>query len=76
MDDHRLAVSAASAPVSDNVEAWGIAVDLVADLGARDAIAWASDYMNDLEDDDRPHAIARWRLVTEALAELTRAHLH
>jgi hypothetical protein len=62
--------------VADDVEAWGIAVDLIADLGAPDAIAWANDYMSDLENDSRSGAIARWTLVTDALARLTRAKLH
>jgi hypothetical protein len=60
----------------DDLEAWEIAADLIADLGAVDATAWASDYMNDLEEDDRLRAVARWRLVTDALAELTQARLH
>ena len=69
---HRLSAAACmDAAASDDVEAWGIAVDLIADLGAQDAMAWALGYINDLEDDNRPKAMARWRLVTDALAELT-----
>ena len=76
MGNHAPAEAPEDAATKDEGEAWGIAVDLIADLGAAGATAWASDYMNDLEDDDRLQAMARWRLVTDALAELTRSRLH
>lgn len=72
MDEH----VSASASTMDEVEAQGIAVDLIADLGTEDAIVWASEYMNDLEDNDGPEAVARWALVTNALARLARGSLH
>lgn len=76
MEDRARSVASASVLETDTVEAWGIAVDLIADLGAADAIAWARDYMNDLDDDDRPNGKARWRLVTDAIAEITQNRLH
>lgn len=76
MDHHPRAHVATDTAMADDVEAWGIAVDLIADLGAKDAMAWASEYMSDLEDDDRPGAVARWSLVTNALVQLIRARLH
>ena len=76
MDDHASAAVSASAPITDEVEAQGIAADLIADLDTEDAILWASEYMNDLENNDGPEAVARWRLVTNALAILARGPLH
>ena len=75
MNDHRSTAVSASAPDVDEVEAQGIAVDLIADLGTEDAIMWASEYMDDLEDHG-PEAVARWRLVTNALNTLARGPLH
>ena len=76
MDDHASAALSASTLITDEVEAQGIAADLIADLGTEDAIVWASEYMNDLQDNDRPEPVARWRLVTNALARLARGTLH
>ena len=71
MEKHVPVTALADFAECDDQEACGIAVDLIADLGAEDAVAWADEYMNDLEADERPGAARRWRRVTDALAQLT-----
>lgn len=56
--------------VADREEAWGIAFDLIADLGAGEALAWAEDYMTGLRSDEHVARVDRWSLVTDALAQL------
>lgn len=55
---------------ADQQEAWGIAADLIADLGGRDAVAWASDYMLGLHDKGDWRGMQRWGMVASALDEL------
>lgn len=61
---------------TDEQEAWGIATDLIADLGRADAVAWAEEYMDGLRDAGSDSGIARWSIVTNALSELTGATRH
>ena len=61
---------------SDQQEAWEIAADLVADLGASDAVAWAGDYMLGLHDKGDWRGMKRWGMVAGALDELAVAKVH
>lgn len=61
---------------SDQQEAWEIAADLIADLGASDAVAWAGDYMLGLHDEGDWRGMQRWGMVACALDELAVAKLH
>lgn len=61
---------------SDQQEAWEIAADLIADLGASDAVAWAGDYMLGLHDKGDWRGMQRWGMVACALDELAVAKVH
>ena len=61
---------------SDQQEAWEIAADLIADLGAGDAVAWAGDYMLGLHEKGDWRAMQRWGMVASALDELAAARVH
>jgi len=61
---------------SDQQEAWEIAADLIADLGAGDAVAWAGDYMLGLHEKGDWRGMQRWRMVASVLDELAAAKLH
>lgn len=61
-------------PILD--EAWAIAVDLRADLGIVEAVAWADAYMDEVRQRESPSAVARWAVVISALEELQLASVH
>ena len=61
---------------ADQQEAWAIAAELIADLGASDAVAWADDYMLGLHEKSDWHGMQRWGIVASALSELASANLH
>ena len=61
---------------SDQQEAWEIAADLIADLGAGDAVAWADDYMLGLHEKGDWRGMQRWGMVASALDELAAARVH
>jgi hypothetical protein len=60
----------------DQQEAWEIAADLIADLGAGDAVAWAGDYMLGLHEKGDWRGMQRWGMVASALDELAIARVH
>ena len=62
--------------LSDQQEALEIAIDLIADLGARDAVAWADGYMVGLHEKGDWRGMQRWGIVVSALDELARASVH
>lgn len=53
-----------------------IALDLIADLGGRDAVAWADEYMVGLHEKGDWRGMQRWGIVVSALDELARASVH
>lgn len=61
---------------AEREEAWGIAFDLIADLGAGKALAWAEDYMASLRSEAKRAGVDRWSLVTNALAQLAIGSVH
>ncbi|VVT09759.1 conserved hypothetical protein [Sphingomonas sp. EC-HK361] len=61
-------------PILD--EAWAIAVDLRADLGIAEAVAWAGAYLNEVRQRKSASAVARWAVVISALEELQLASVH
>jgi hypothetical protein len=61
---------------ADREEAWGIAFDLIADLGAGEALAWAEDYLTGLRSEGQRAGMDRWSLVTDALAQLAIGPVH
>lgn len=61
---------------SDQQEAWEIAADLIADLGAGDAVGWAGDYMLGLYEKGDWRGMQRWGMVASALDELAIARVH
>jgi hypothetical protein len=62
--------------MADREEAWGIAFDLIADMGAGEALAWAEDYMTRLRSEGQRASMDRWSLVTDALAQLAVGPVH
>lgn len=61
---------------ADQQEAWAIAAELIADLGASDAVAWADDYMLGLHEKSDWRGMQRWGIVASALSELASANVH
>jgi hypothetical protein len=61
---------------ADREEAWGIAFDLIADMGAGEALVWAEDYMTGLRSEENAAGVNRWSLVTYALAQLATGCVH
>lgn len=61
---------------SDQQEALEIALDLIADLGGRDAVAWADEYMVGLHEKGDWRGMQRWGIVVSALEELAGASVH
>ena len=61
---------------ADQQEAWAIAAELIADLGASNAVAWADDYMLGLHEKSDWRGMQRWGIVASALSELASANLH
>ena len=61
---------------ADQQEAWAIVADLIADLGASDAVAWADDYMLGLHEKSDWRGMQRWGIVASALSELASANVH
>ena len=61
---------------ADQQEAWAIAAELIADLGASDAVAWADDYMLGLHEKSDWRGMKRWGIVVSALDELASANVH
>lgn len=57
-------------------EAWAIAIDLRADLGIVEAVAWADAYLDEVRQRESASAVARWAVVISALEELKLASLH
>lgn len=57
-------------------EAWGIAFDLIEELGLQDALIWADDYLNNLHAQGDAFGASRWRLVTGAFTALGGATTH
>ncbi|SFR99373.1 hypothetical protein [Sphingomonas jatrophae] len=57
-------------------EAWAIAVDLRADLGIVEAVAWADAYLDEVRRRESASAVARWAVVISALEELQLASVH
>lgn len=57
-------------------EAWAIAIDLRRDLGLSEAIAWADAYLEEVRERQCSSAAARWVVVINALAELSRSSGH
>ena len=62
--------------LSDQQEALEIALDLIADLGAGDALSWADEYMVGLHGKGDWRGMQRWGIVVSALAELAGASVH
>jgi hypothetical protein len=60
----------------DQQEAWAIAAELITDLGAHDAVAWADNYMRDLHRKRDWRGMQRWGIVGSALDELVSANVH
>jgi hypothetical protein len=60
----------------DQQEAWAIAAELITDLGAHDAVAWADNYMRDLHRKRDCRGMQRWGIVGSALDELVSANVH
>jgi hypothetical protein len=60
----------------DQQEAWAIAAELITDLGAHDAVAWADNYMRDLHRKRDWRGMQRWGIVGSALDELASANVH
>ncbi len=60
----------------DQQEAWAIAAELIIDLGAHDAVAWADNYMLDLHRRRDWRGMQRWGIVGSALDELVSANVH
>lgn len=60
----------------DQQEAWAIAAELITDLGAHDAVAWADNYMRDLHRKRDWRGMRRWGTVGSALDELVSANAH
>lgn len=68
---------AAGSPELPNLdEAWAIAVDLRADLGIVEAVAWADAYLDEVRQRESASAVARWAVVISALEELQLASVH
>ena len=61
-------------PILD--EAWAIAVDLRADLGIIEALAWADAYLDEVWQRECASAVAHWAVVITALEELQLASVH
>jgi hypothetical protein len=61
---------------ADQQEAWAIAAELIADLGASEAVAWADDYMLGLHEKSDWRGMQRWGIVASALGELASANVH
>lgn len=61
-------------PILD--EAWAIAVDLRANLGIVEAVAWADAYLDEVRQRESASAVARWAVVICALEELQLASVH
>ena len=61
---------------ADQQEAWAIAAELIADLGASEAVAWADDYMLGLHEKSDWRGMQRWGIVAFALNELASANVH
>jgi hypothetical protein len=61
---------------ADQQEAWAIAAELIADLGASEAVAWADDYMLGLHEKSDWRGMQRWGIVASALSELASANVH
>jgi len=61
---------------SDQQEAWAIAAELIADLGASDAVGWADDYLRGLQEKGDRRGMQRWGIVVSALDELVSANVH
>lgn len=62
--------------LDDQEEAWAIASDLIIDLGAREAVAWADNYRRDLHRKRDWRGMQRWGIVGSALDELVSANVH
>lgn len=60
----------------DQQEAWAIAAELITDLGAHDAVAWADNYMLDLHRRRDWRGMQRWGIVGSALDERVSANVH
>lgn len=60
----------------DQQEAWAIAAELIIDLGAHDAVAWADNYMRDLHRKRDWRGVQRWGIIGSALDELVSANVH
>lgn len=60
----------------DQQEAWAIAAELITDLGADDAVAWADNYMLALHRRRDWLGMQRWGTVGSALDELVSANVH
>lgn len=77
--DRRARKQPATETVPDQVdqqEAWAIAAELITDLGAHDAVAWADNYMRDLHRKRDWWGMRRWGIVGSALDELVSANVH